>query len=291
MRKKEWIRLAFGLGLLLGAAASAAAAESTAEKAERGEAVFQQNCSGCHTIGGDRPTGPDLAGVTERRDRQWLLRIILEPDRLIAEGDPTIRKLMEKYPMAMPDVGLTEEEAEAVLTFLQHPLEEQHQAGETAAAKGKTTEEPAGDPQHGRDLYVGTAAFENGGAPCLACHGIAGEGLGRAAGASFGADLTNAYQSYEREGLLEVLDSIPFPSMAPIYSEHPLTDEEQRDITAFLGAISGTPPKIAGVFALDAGIAAAALFGLALLFGWRRLKGVRRPLVAKTLRQSRREAK
>ena len=31
---------------------------------------FRQNCANCHTIGGGRLTGPDLKGVTERRDRQ-----------------------------------------------------------------------------------------------------------------------------------------------------------------------------------------------------------------------------
>jgi mono/diheme cytochrome c family protein len=37
----------------------------------------------------------------------------------------------------------------------------------------------AGDPQRGEALYVGTLAFAAGGAPCLACHGIAGAGPGQ----------------------------------------------------------------------------------------------------------------
>ncbi|MBE0597204.1 MAG: hypothetical protein IH614_08045, partial [Desulfuromonadales bacterium] len=45
-----------------------------------------------------------------------------------------------------------------------------------------------GNRLHGEALYVGTAPFEQGGAPCLGCHGIAGAGLGKAAGASYGPD-------------------------------------------------------------------------------------------------------
>src|SRR5262247_2965138 len=55
---------------------------------EKQEYLFQSRCGACHTIGqGDR-VGPDLAGVTTRRDRTWLARYLAEPDRVRAEGDP-----------------------------------------------------------------------------------------------------------------------------------------------------------------------------------------------------------
>ncbi|MDP2702657.1 MAG: c-type cytochrome [Candidatus Rokubacteria bacterium] len=41
-------------------------------EAIEGQALFHEECVACHTIGqGDR-VGPDLAGVTARRDRAWL---------------------------------------------------------------------------------------------------------------------------------------------------------------------------------------------------------------------------
>ena len=43
-----------------------------------------------------------------------------------------------------------------------------------------------GDPKQGEALYVGSVSFSAGGAPCLACHGIAGHELGLAAGAKAG---------------------------------------------------------------------------------------------------------
>lgn len=41
-------------------------------EAIEGQALFQEKCVACHTIGqGDR-VGPDLAGVTARRSHAWL---------------------------------------------------------------------------------------------------------------------------------------------------------------------------------------------------------------------------
>ena len=37
-----------------------------------GEQIFQATCFACHTIGGGRLVGPDLAGVHERLSQEWL---------------------------------------------------------------------------------------------------------------------------------------------------------------------------------------------------------------------------
>ena len=127
-----------------------------------------------------------------------------------------------------------------------------------AGARG--AEAPAGDSRHGEALFTGTARFENGGAPCLACHGVAGHGLARAA--SFGPDLTAVYATYGAEALDAALADIPFPSMAPLYAKHVVTPAERADVTAFLHeAANGTPPAIGAGFAL--GVAGIAAFFLA----------------------------
>jgi len=140
--------------------------------------------------------------------------------------------------------------------------------------------EPVGDPEKGRALYVGAAPFAKGGAPCLACHGIAGAGLGMAAGASFAPDLTSMYADYGAEGVASVLESLPFPSMEPIYAGRPLSATEQADVTAFLAEVAGQPPlQAGGQLAGHVAIGVAVIAGLLVLFGWGRLKGVRQPLV------------
>src|SRR6266852_6007187 len=55
---------------------------------DQGEYFFQSQCSVCHTVGQGDKMGPDLLGVTARRDRAWLTRYIMAPDRMLAEGDP-----------------------------------------------------------------------------------------------------------------------------------------------------------------------------------------------------------
>jgi len=86
--------------------------------AERGAELFQaKGCVACHTIGGGRLVGPDLAGVTERREPGWIAAQILEPDSMI-RNDPTTRELFAEYMTPMSDQGLTVEETRAVLEFL-----------------------------------------------------------------------------------------------------------------------------------------------------------------------------
>jgi len=61
---------------------------------ESGEQIFQDYCTSCHTIGKGILVGPDLAGVTSRREESWLLRQIKEPDVLIEEEEPIERQLL-----------------------------------------------------------------------------------------------------------------------------------------------------------------------------------------------------
>jgi hypothetical protein len=141
----------------------------------------------------------------------------------------------------------------------------------------------AGDSDRGEDLYVGTVSFSAGGAPCLACHGIAWPELGHAAGASYGPDLTAIYEDYGEEGVAGVLEDLSFESMDAIYAERPLTDTERADLVAFFGAVSaGAAPSIGSDFAFHVVLVTAVFMLLIGLLGWRRLQGVRQPLVENT---------
>src|SRR5690606_6767271 len=54
---------------------------------ERGEALYRENCSVCHQIGGEYGTayGPDLASIRNRRP-EAILTDILDPNLSIADG-------------------------------------------------------------------------------------------------------------------------------------------------------------------------------------------------------------
>ena len=87
--------------------------------AETGEEIFQSYCAACHTIGKGKLVGPDLAGVTSRRDEDWLNRQIKEPDVLLEENDPIAMQLLQEADnVEMPPLGLSDEEVVAVIAYL-----------------------------------------------------------------------------------------------------------------------------------------------------------------------------
>lgn len=91
------------------------------QAAVTGQEIFQENCAACHTIGKGKLFGPDLAGVTSRREESWLERQIKEPDNLIAEEDPIAMQLVEEAEgMEMPPLRdvLSDEEVAAVIAYL-----------------------------------------------------------------------------------------------------------------------------------------------------------------------------
>ena len=61
-----------------------------------GEKVFNANCKACHRIH-QKLVGPALAGVLERRDSIWVIKMIKNSSQLIASGDPTAVKLFREY--------------------------------------------------------------------------------------------------------------------------------------------------------------------------------------------------
>ena len=85
----------------------------------RGQFTFQSRCAACHTIGGGDRIGPDLLGVTQRRSADWLRRYMLEPDKVLAEGDPIATRLFNKYrQVRMPNLRLGDEDVAVLVTYI-----------------------------------------------------------------------------------------------------------------------------------------------------------------------------
>jgi len=85
-----------------------------------GQGLFKRICAPCHTIGvGDR-VGPDLRGVTERRDPAWLADFIMHPDKARARQDPIAMSLTAKFPgVHMPALGISDDDAKVLIGYLQ----------------------------------------------------------------------------------------------------------------------------------------------------------------------------
>ena len=97
--------------------------------AETGQQIYQSKCTACHTIGKGKLVGPDLAGVTSRREESWLKRQIKEPDRLIAENDPIAMQLLqEANNVSMVPLGLSDAEVVAVIAYLKSTEQQENVA-------------------------------------------------------------------------------------------------------------------------------------------------------------------
>jgi protein SCO1/2 len=90
-----------------------------AMSSQPGQALFKKVCAPCHTIGvGDR-VGPDLRGVTTRRDQPWLAAFIQNPGQLRARQDPVALSLAAEYPaVRMPAMGLGANDAADLISYL-----------------------------------------------------------------------------------------------------------------------------------------------------------------------------
>jgi hypothetical protein len=64
--------------------------------------------------------GPDLSGVTLRREENWLIRQIKDPDGLVAEKDPAALKLLKDFNMPMVALGLSDTEIAAIISYLKN---------------------------------------------------------------------------------------------------------------------------------------------------------------------------
>ncbi len=87
---------------------------------EIGGEIFQENCSGCHTIGKGNSVGPDLSGVTIRREENWLIRQIKDPDGLVEEKDPIALQLLKEFNMPMVALGLSDDEIKEIILYLKN---------------------------------------------------------------------------------------------------------------------------------------------------------------------------
>ncbi len=226
------------LALLVGAASLSGIGVATAD----GEAIFNQRCAVCHSIGGGRMAGPDLKDVNASYPEQWLINFTQSAKRMIDAGDAQAKKLLDEYKIVMPDQDLSAEEVRAVLMYIKSKS-----SPATAGAPAATEEKPkqrsladasAEDITSGRRLFTGGKRFSEGGASCVSCH-VANHPKIGFGGGKLARDLTDSY-SRMQDGIKAITASPPFPSMAMAYRDHPLMDEEVFQVAAFLKQTSET---------------------------------------------------
>ena len=246
-----------------------------------GRALFDQHCAACHTIGGGANGAPDLKGVTAQRDREWLLKFILNPEAVTRSGDPRAAELLRMYDGALMPApeGLDRASILAILDY----IASRSGADAAPAAAGPPPTFTPEDIARGRALYRGDLRLAGHGPSCLSCHAAGAADLLGAG--SFGPALAGVTTRLNgANGLSAWLASPPTPVMRSVYRRAPLAADEVRALAAFLDAEATAAPQ-SGLprAAAFAGLALAATVAGFLAIGliWRdRFRAVRRPLVS-----------
>jgi mono/diheme cytochrome c family protein len=256
-----------------------------AQSLQEGQTLFGAKCYSCHNIGSGDKQGPDLKGVTSRRTKEWLNEFINTPAAMNSRGDATAVELFKKFPATvMPDQALAQQQIDSILMIIDD-LTKKNEIFVPAGAKLSRAITP-GDVDNGWQLFMGRAKLQNGGAACISCHSIKGEGL--FGGGTLGPDLTGVNLRYRDPELIAILQNPNFPVMATQFGTRALSNEEIVQLFAlFQNAkqMNPTPATQAGVTTLDPKFfvigTAAMLLVLALMnWGWRkRSRGIREDLV------------
>jgi mono/diheme cytochrome c family protein len=87
--------------------------------ARRGAVIFtNKGCNACHTIGKNgKMAGPDLAGVTNRRSRDWLRRWLKDPNAMFGQDSIADAMVVQAKNVKMPNMKLQDSEIEALLNY------------------------------------------------------------------------------------------------------------------------------------------------------------------------------
>lgn len=83
--------------------------------ATTGMATFEAKCTACHKMG-KRFVGPDLTDVVSRREPEWIMNMILDPERMVKENEAA-KALLAEYLSPMANQSLTEDEARSILEY------------------------------------------------------------------------------------------------------------------------------------------------------------------------------
>lgn len=84
---------------------------------EKGKAIYEMKCSACHKLTDQRVVGPGWKGVTERRQPEWILNMIMNTEAML-DKDPQAQKMLEECLTRMPNQNLSQEDARNVLEFM-----------------------------------------------------------------------------------------------------------------------------------------------------------------------------
>ncbi len=92
---------------------------ATSDLGQKGRYVFMnRGCNSCHRIGGGKLIGPDLAGVAQRRNDQWLTTWLKDPAAVMARS-PDLQTWSHEFgDIIMPNQNLEDDDVKALIAYM-----------------------------------------------------------------------------------------------------------------------------------------------------------------------------
>ncbi len=243
----------------------------------QGEQLFLQKCTACHTIGGGKLIGPDLANVQNRRTEEWIIKFVQSSQSLINSGDSAAIAVFDQHnKIVMPDQDLKVNEIKSIIDYISTSSPDANNPNkktpvQTFSAASITTS----DIERGKKFFEGTSKLTNGGPSCISCHNIDNAAVFN--GGLLAKDLTTVFSRLGAVGIDATLRNPPFPAMINSFGSATLTDQEIKDLLAFLydsdqrGALQSS--SLLSQFVLLIGIILGLNIALVVfLFMWHRVK-------------------
>ncbi|QJW91863.1 c-type cytochrome [Spirosoma taeanense] len=104
-----------------GGPAAATPAPSGGGDAEKGKALFTNNCAQCHAVTEEVVVGPGLKGIMQRTPgREWLHKWIRNSSAVIASGDPYANQVFNKFQKIQMSSfpNLTDADIDGILAYI-----------------------------------------------------------------------------------------------------------------------------------------------------------------------------
>lgn len=204
------------------------------QDAGAGEATYQATCTSCHQAGGVGVAGafPPLAGNERAADAGYVRSVITDGLSGPIEVDGVT------YDAAMPAVSLSDTDLDNVVAYVVSLAG----AAPTPTPTTVVAAPVEADADRGRRLFEGRTGFAEGGVACQACHS-AGD-LDFDGGQGLGPDLSDVFTRFGgTAGMSAWLQNPGTPTMQALFADHPFTEDEIADMTAFLGTLDQEQPS------------------------------------------------
>ena len=82
-----------------------------------GKNTYELKCAACHKLSEQRVVAPGWAGITERRQPEWIMNMTLNVEVMLEE-DAAARELLKECLVRMPNQNLTVGDSRDILEFM-----------------------------------------------------------------------------------------------------------------------------------------------------------------------------